>query len=55
MSDQSLVLKALAKAAAEEEGHGPCDGFEVRGRLLACPCGVAYEVDVPVKGTEVAS
>ena len=56
MPDMSMVLAALASAAAAEEGHGPCRDFKVQpGGLLVCPHGVTFAVTVPVARTEAAA
>lgn len=56
MPDMSNVLAALARAAAEYDGHR-CGAFTVRpdGRV-GCLCGQwTYEVAPPVIGTEASA
>jgi hypothetical protein len=56
MADMSLVLAALASAAAQAEGHR-CGAFTATpDGLVSCPCGqFAFEVSRPVSGTAVAA
>jgi hypothetical protein len=56
MPDWSLVLAALASAAAQAEGHH-CGAFTVRpDGLVSCLCGqFTFEPGRPVTGTAVAA
>ena len=50
MADLTLVLAALAAAAARAEGHGPCPGFTVQAGRAECPCGITYQITPAASG-----